>query len=386
MTSPSGRGSTPPSASGKSGGVWPTPKSWVPLYPHVLSTLLADANAGLRFEKFVGWEDPEFRDVNRSEFAKQSAGVVGADALLREAAERRERLVEAVGGTSAEFQTATRLAVGLGASHPLENGMTWHPTLGVPYLPATSVKGMARSWATTWEQADPKVLDRIFGPRPRGGSRGQPEEDDRWVGTVCFFDAVPVRPVRVEADVMTPHHAKYYRGEGPAADWDSPVIIPFMTVAANTAFLISLAPRGDQASVDDVNLVWQWVYDALSWIGIGAKTSSGYGRLTRREVPKVVRLEKPTAVPVARSPLHQQMIQDGYENLDQLDRFKGLIRTIWVPRLQESEPEEAREIAELLRDWYLAHDPAQWQKPNAKSAAAIRVIKQIVAESDKGGR
>lgn len=385
MSSPRGRGSARRPGGGKSGGASPAPGTWVPLYAQALSTLPSDANAGLRFQKFVGWEGPEFRDVNRSEFAKQSAGVVGADALLREAAERRARFVEAVGGTSAEFHTATRLAVGLGASHPLENGMTWHPTLGVPYLPATSVKGMARSWATTWEQADPALLDRIFGPRSRGESPGK-AEDDRWVGAVCFFDALPVRPVRVEADVMTPHHAEYYRGEGPAVDWDSPVIIPFMTVAANTKFVISVAPRGDRASLDDVNLVWQWVYDALSWVGIGAKTSSGYGRFTRREVPKVVPVEKAAGAPVARSPLHQKMIQDGYENLDQLDRFKGLIRTKWVPRLQESEPEEAREIAALLRDWYLVHDPTQWRKPNAKSAKAIGIIKQAVAETSQEGR
>ena len=69
----------------------------------------------------------------------------------------------------------------------MENGFAWHPTLGTPYLPGSSVKGLTKSWAQG-EQQCPEDVARIF------GLAGQ-------IGTVVFLDAVPVQPVRVEPDV-----------------------------------------------------------------------------------------------------------------------------------------------------------------------------------------
>ncbi len=42
-------------------------------------------------------------------------------------------------------QAAWRLAVGLGSEHPLENGFTLHRVHGFPYLPGSSLKGLARA-------------------------------------------------------------------------------------------------------------------------------------------------------------------------------------------------------------------------------------------------
>ena len=82
---------------------------------------------------------------------------------------------------------------GLGRSHPVENGFAWHPTLGMPYLPGSSVKGMVRAWAE--QETDPRPaseeLDRLLGKQNSAGS-------------VCFLDALPIKPVKLEADVMTP--------------------------------------------------------------------------------------------------------------------------------------------------------------------------------------
>src|ERR1035441_6966625 len=70
-----------------------------------------------------------------------------------------------------------------GRSHPVENGFVWHPTLGVPYLPGSSIKGLIG-------QPD---RENVLGSKTR-------------VGRVICLDAVPTCPVRLEADVMTPHY------------------------------------------------------------------------------------------------------------------------------------------------------------------------------------
>ena len=43
-----------------------------------------------------------------------------------------------------------------------------------------------------------------------------------------------------------------------------------------------LAPRREVAdnAADDVDTTWTWLSEALDMLGIGAKTASGYGRLT----------------------------------------------------------------------------------------------------------
>ena len=43
-----------------------------------------------------------------------------------------------------EFKTQTRLVVGMGIPSFFENGITLHHTYGVPYIPASSVKGLLR--------------------------------------------------------------------------------------------------------------------------------------------------------------------------------------------------------------------------------------------------
>ena len=54
------------------------------------------------------------------------------------------------------------MAIGLGNSHPLENGLLWHPTLGVPYFQGSTVKGLAKALIEKWG-ADPQLIKRWFG-------------------------------------------------------------------------------------------------------------------------------------------------------------------------------------------------------------------------------
>lgn len=197
------------------------------------------------------------------------ASRVGDAELLQESTMRYLQLVEARGGRFAVFETESRFVTGLGRSHPIENGFAWHPTLGTPYLPGSSIKGMVRAWVKVWEsQVAPGTVDRLFGKRGA-------------VGEICFLDAVPTQRVSLDADIMTPHYAGWDETD-PPGDWHSPNPIPFLVTAERTPFLFGLLPRRAGLS-DELELVFGWLESALEWAGAGAKTAVGYGRMVHDE-------------------------------------------------------------------------------------------------------
>ena len=242
-----------------------------------------NGHAGLWFDKFCNqWlvKDTTWsmssqgsdEDGPKLKWINTLAGTsVGVHDQIEECAFRIVRLVESRGGICAVFTTESRFVTGLGRSHPVENGFAWHSTLGTPYLPGSSVKGMVRAWAEqeTHPRPDSEDLDRLLGERNSAGR-------------VCFLDALPIQPVKLEADVMTPHYAGWSEKDDPPGDWRSPTPIPFLTTATGTSFLFGIIPLR-HASAQDMVLVESWIQDALEWAGAGAKTAIGYGRLARDE-------------------------------------------------------------------------------------------------------
>ena len=244
-----------------------------------------NAHAGLWYDKFCSkWRTeggmwtlaPAPRDTKapspKLQWIQTVEGSVGDKQQIQEAVDRLANLVCANQGRIWVFRTHSRFVTGLGRGHPVENGFAWHPTLGTPYLPGSSVKGMLRAWA---RQDGAHAIDRIFGPDGPGQAGG--------TGRILFFDALPLRPVSLEADVMTPHYHPWSE-EDPPGDWRSPNPVPFLAVAAESPFLFAAVPRPGNPTADkDLDLVETWIKDALSWAGAGAKTSVGYGRMERDE-------------------------------------------------------------------------------------------------------
>jgi hypothetical protein len=98
-------------------------------------------------------------------------------------------------------------------------------------------------------------------------------------GRAVFFDAIPARVPKLELDVMNPHFPKYYQGNEPPTDWQSPVPVYFLTVAPNTEFRFAVGwrgPLGDE-SRRLRDLAKAWLVGGLTELGAGAKTSAGYG-------------------------------------------------------------------------------------------------------------
>ncbi|MCL6478845.1 MAG: type III-B CRISPR module RAMP protein Cmr6 [Peptococcaceae bacterium] len=260
----------------------------LPLYKGYIIKDFPRYNAGLWYNKFCDlWDDQwQLDGKGKKKWIDLLAGKeAGWGELLSSAVRRHIGLLGSCGGKLACYETGSRFVTGLGLQHPVENGFAWHPTLGVPYIPGSSVKGVVRDWVVQWEKRDKSEIDRIFGPEPKEGK----EEDKRAAGSIIFFDALPVRPVKLEADVITPHYGPYYKDKNiPPADWHSPNPIPFLTVSRGQVFLFSVAQRKENER-DDCSLAMQWLREALEWPGAGGKTALGYGRfvLHRGETDKL---------------------------------------------------------------------------------------------------
>ena len=238
----------------------------------------AKGHTGLWFDKFcdrwiVDGTDWRMTSDTQNQQPKQkwietvTSHEIGDRDQIKEYAIRLYRLILAKKGRAEIFTTnkESRFVTGLGRSHPVENGFAWHASLGIPFLPGSSVKGMIRSWAIAdaSPQTDEATINRVLG---EAGKRGE----------VYFLDAVPLSSVKLEMDIMTPHYGGWSKSE-PPGDWRSPKPIPFLTTCGNTKFLFSFIPS-EAVTEADLNNVSVWLKDALAWAGAGAKTAVGYGR------------------------------------------------------------------------------------------------------------
>lgn len=202
---------------------------------------------------------------------------IGYATEIKRANYRLQQLVEEKGGQLIRMKTISRFIPGMGRPHPVDNGINWHPTLGVPYLQGSSVKGAVRAWAESYdENKNQSDIQRIFGSDRKDPTQN---DEDHSVGSIIFFDAIPAGPVRLVADVMTPHFSNYYKDpkNNSPSERENPIPIPFLAVEENQPFLFAIAPRRREYS-EDMKKVIQWLKKAMFWTGAGAKTAVGYGR------------------------------------------------------------------------------------------------------------
>ena len=207
-------------------------------------------------------------------FAPVVTGAIQSGQLYQSAFERWETLVAAHDGLESRLATVTgRMVVGLGSASVWENSIRLHHTYGVPVIPGSALKGLAARFAANWLgeewKREGEAHQTMFGTTESAGY-------------VTFYDAWYVSngdKLPLLKDVITVHHKEYYQEKKdedgkikPPADWDSPTPIQFLS--ANGKYLITLG------GVDAWRKrAFEIVALALEHEGIGAKTSSGYGRM-----------------------------------------------------------------------------------------------------------
>lgn len=232
----------------------------------------ATAHAGLwldRFVQSVGREDKEtYRD-----HVKQVA-VIPEPAGYAAFFHRWKKSLEGMRARGCAAKATGRIILGLGNESVIETSISLHRTYGVPYLPGSALKGVAASFAhhhlgEEWKRGGESHV-ALFGATDTAGY-------------VNFYDALLIPKVdngykekALYPDVLTVHHQDYYSGEAKApADWDSPNPVSFLSAVG--CYWVALgAPAGCEAWVDSAYSILE---AALKHTGIGAKTSSGYGRL-----------------------------------------------------------------------------------------------------------
>jgi CRISPR-associated protein Cmr6 len=169
------------------------------------------------------------------------------------------------------------LAVGLGNPSPYEVGLTLHHTYGVPYLPGSALKGLARRAALKQGMAEKDEAFRVlFGDV---SSAGYVTFWDGWLDAGCE------KPLQL--DTITVHHPEYY-GDGKAwpTDFDDPNPVAFLSVRPSVTFHVRLTGPSPWAT-----LAAQLLEFGLTHLGLGGKTNAGYGGFEVRREKSEAELE-----------------------------------------------------------------------------------------------
>ena len=263
----------------------------------------SDTHAGLWLEKYLK-EDGENA---KKDLVTDVTGIQPSKEYGRFFLRWKATLEEVCGGkNSREAETHGRLAVNLGAESVLETSVALHHTYGTPFIPGSALKGLAAHYVIQYLKDDPlwdkkgEAFRILFG-------------DSASAGYVTFFDAlyVPGTGKGLVADVITVHHPAYYQGTkpeysqrlqlAPPADWDSPTPIPFITASGSFLIAISGPEKWVERAFEILEL-------ALEREGVGAKTSSGYGRM--KFVVKNAVEERPVEKEAA---AQQEALPSGYQ-------------------------------------------------------------------------
>lgn len=181
-----------------------------------------------------------------------------------------------------EAALSAPLITGIGESHPNEISMVFDHNLGIPYIPASSVKGIIRFAHT---------VSLISAAEEKGliEEKGRFDDEADWTfivdmfgaqkrkGEVIFLDAYPKGVPQLHIDIMNPHYAPYYSEGLPPADHHNPTPIKFLTVAPGTSFIFRAIANKENDLPQNVQTA---IVKALTEEGVGAKTAVGYGRFT----------------------------------------------------------------------------------------------------------
>jgi len=229
------------------------------------------------------------------------------------------------------LRTKSRLIVGLGDESVYETSIRLLRNYGMPYIPGSALKGIARyRGIEAIAEANPERdfyetvrlidgalktgenlenLSRELKPANVNGVQVSVETlvdlfgrtwDNGHEGCAVFFDAVvsptaePVEAPKVKErlirelssgrnfisvfdfDIMNPHYGPYYQENKPPAEWYEPKPITFLTVRKNVPFVFAVGTS--KVCEEGAEVAWELLRDALTRNGVGAKTALGYGR------------------------------------------------------------------------------------------------------------
>lgn len=264
--------------------------------PAYLREHVADAPPGHRFGLYyAGWnEDFSQPKSGKTEALKSVCGFPAHSQKLLAALLARQKAHAAAAPDNVlalPHIASSPFATGLGNEHPLENGFSFLGPYGLPYLPGSGVKGVIRraaeelvrgEWgdALGWNAA---AIRCLFGPGEEDFERDR--DTPARQGALRFWDVLPQTPKHaMSVEIMTPHLGDYYQGKASPNTSLNPVPIPFLAMPPGSTFLFHVECNPRRIEDSDLGKNWQALVEAAfahagQWLGFGAKTAVGYGRM-----------------------------------------------------------------------------------------------------------
>ncbi len=250
----------------------PLPSPWLkhPLDPN------PQPHPTASFVEYLRWmrsPDSQYKDITRTQLMQIAEETPNYQAQLIKLNNRIKLL--AGDGNYFEVTCPWRIRIG-GTKGPEEMLLPAFDNLGIPYIPSSSLRGVARSFAIrhfmqekglTWEKAD-RYVEEWFGHL-------EGEEDSR-VGKVIFFDAYPI-PCK-NAGLAMDMANSIWRWEGDQLGKYSPNPNAFFSLK-EVSFLIGIRPIKPDYQ-EQAKQVREWLVAGLAQ-GIGSQVNSGYGFLRK---------------------------------------------------------------------------------------------------------
>ena len=253
--------------------------------------------------------------------------------------DKLNNIQNSVADTNIEFTTSSRLIVGLGGSSVLETSIKLHHIYGVPYIPASAVKGVLRAYKiwklVDWdsfkyllaeelienyqldkfnqqkEKLTRKIQNGNFDNKFKEIDKNLSDEDlerkkqelidfvnsisqekiEKFVqvfgnqqqkGKLIIIDAYPTEFRGFDIDIMNVHYPDYYQNDKPPADWQNPTPITFLAIPENTTFKFffkNVNAYFQENKKTPLEQLKEDLKEAFENVGIGAKTALGYGIL-----------------------------------------------------------------------------------------------------------
>lgn len=242
---------------------------------------VTDGRVELRDDWVRLWARITRLGLGRQEHPEDGA-LAGHVAARRRAALRALAADSGVSVVTVIAEPLGAFVTGTGAGGIRDVGIELHGTYGWPVLSGTTLKGVAHASARE-ENAVEDEQAAVFGAPPHGDFPAQ-------TGSVTFLDSLPdpgdarLSEIQVAEHVLTPHTRGYRLGGDeddagddqssapkPPAEYVNPVPVPFLALQGGgfPVHLVGPEPEVTQAA--------QLLKQGLDEIGLGAKTTSGYG-------------------------------------------------------------------------------------------------------------
>lgn len=213
----------------------------------------------------------------------------------------------------------SRLLLHLGRANVLENvGLYFEHTTGLPQIPGTALKGVVSTWVTwansfnsstgsiqlpsqgtttrrNFTAAGAGLARQILGDDSQNGSEH--------AGDVIFIGGFPMTPPQLGLDIVNPH----YDAKGEPKNKLTPNT--FLCIEPGTVWQFAFYVRAGTTNTQELlTTTSRWITEALTQLGIGAKTAAGYGRFREPTDADFKAVQHPAEAPQAAAQAQAQQI------------------------------------------------------------------------------